>query len=319
MKENNQALEDLELIDSCLVKNFFMRNLEIRARFEVIKQMSLCMVKKETVVFNQATIGNFFYIIKQGRVDLFINDIYIKTIKAGESFGDLALLHNALRSGTIKASEDTYLWCLQRNKFRKVVDYINKESFEENKKFLASIPILNNMENEHKVLLCQSIIPEAYDPGASIVKAGDPANCLYIIKEGSVVCLKKGEVIRTLNKGDFFGEKSILIDSNRTLDVNSKTTCVVLSISIETLTKVVGEGYRDVLFLNFIKMTMNKAKYFSKFNNNTIEKTYPAFKIKNHLMSDVVVKKGYETSKRILLIMEGNLMRMNVIIKNINF
>ena len=104
--------------------------------------MSLCTVDAGTIVFKQGSIGTFFYILKDGSLDLFINDNLIKTIKAGESFGELALLHRSPRSGTIKAVQFCEFWVLERKNFRKIVDFINEMNFEENKKFVQSIPIL---------------------------------------------------------------------------------------------------------------------------------------------------------------------------------
>ena len=132
--------------------------------------MSLCFVKSETIVFKQGNIGNYFYIIKDGKVDLTINDKVIKSIGPGESFGELALIRSCPRSGTIKASKDTYFWCLQRRAFRKIINFINQLNFEENKKFIQTIPILSNIENDQKIALCSNLIKESYDKGVYIVK-----------------------------------------------------------------------------------------------------------------------------------------------------
>ena len=78
-------------------------------------------------------------------MDLFINENYIKTLNEFESFGELALLHGAFRSGSVKAKSDCYLWCLERSKFRDIIDYVNKKNYEENLKFLESIFILSKI------------------------------------------------------------------------------------------------------------------------------------------------------------------------------
>lgn len=105
--------------------------------------MSLCSVKKDSIIFKQGTYGNFFYILKKGTVELLINDNIVKSMLSGDSFGELALLHGAVRSGTIKAKEDCKLWCLERTKFRTLIEFLNKQNFEENKKFIQSVPLLS--------------------------------------------------------------------------------------------------------------------------------------------------------------------------------
>jgi CRP-like cAMP-binding protein len=107
--------------------------------------MILGFIPVNTVVFSQGEIGNYFYIIKKGSVELSINNNSVKTMGKGEYFGDLALLHGAVRSGTVKTLEDTELWCLERNKFRTVTDYINRQNYEENKSFIQAITILSKI------------------------------------------------------------------------------------------------------------------------------------------------------------------------------
>jgi signal-transduction protein with cAMP-binding, CBS, and nucleotidyltransferase domain len=132
--------------------------------------MSLCTVNSGVTIFDQGSLGNFFYIIKEGEVELFINQNHIKTLIKGESFGELALLHGASRSGTIKASKDCALWVLERKNFRKIIDHINNINFEENKKFIESIPILSIIEDDQKAILCGSLIKEVYEENDYIVK-----------------------------------------------------------------------------------------------------------------------------------------------------
>ena len=50
-----------------------MHNLESEARTQIIREMSLCRVKSNNIVIKQGSIGNFFYIIKEGELDLYID------------------------------------------------------------------------------------------------------------------------------------------------------------------------------------------------------------------------------------------------------
>jgi hypothetical protein len=169
-KRNNHDFEDKELINSCLMKHFFMRSLDKDARNEIIKEMTLCQVDGDTNVFKQGSMGNFFYIVKEGDLDLYLNDIYTKTIVTGESFGELALLHGAPRSGTVKTKSIVLLWCLERRNFRKIMDHINLINYEENIKFISSIPILVNIDNDLKSVLASNLLKEYYDVDKYIVR-----------------------------------------------------------------------------------------------------------------------------------------------------
>ena len=54
------------------------------------------------------------------------------------------------------------------------------------------------------------LITESFKKGEIIVNINDPASSFYIIKEGTVsVMAKDGKQIRTMTKGDYFGESAL--------------------------------------------------------------------------------------------------------------
>jgi len=121
-----------------------------------------------------------------------------------------------------------------------------------------------------------------------------------------------GIFIRILKKGDYFGEKSILLESTRTIDVVAKTNCILYSISVETLVSMVGERYKDVLYLNMLKISLAKSNIFGKINSKLIEIVYNCFKVKNHLTGETVLKAGYIMSSKIIIILEGSILNERI-------
>ena len=59
-----------------------------------------------------------------------------KTLKNGDSFGELALLYGAPRSASVKANGDCAFWAIDRNTFRKAVEEIVARDYEDNRKFI---------------------------------------------------------------------------------------------------------------------------------------------------------------------------------------
>jgi CRP-like cAMP-binding protein len=74
---------------------------------------------------------------------LFIDKKYISTLSSGDCFGDIAIVHDAKRSGTVVAKEDTRLWCLERKKFRAVIHFVNEKNQELVRKLIESNDILS--------------------------------------------------------------------------------------------------------------------------------------------------------------------------------
>jgi hypothetical protein len=134
------------------------------------------------------------------------------------------------------------------------------------------------------------------------------ANCLYIIKDGEVDCVNKGNHIRTLTKGDFFGEKALLIDGVREMDIIAKTKCIVYSISVETLRRMVGEEYRNILYLGFIKISLNYSENFKNLNSKIIDKFFPCFKAISIGNQVVAYNIRHNKSSKLTIIIESNLL-----------
>ena len=124
--------------------------------------------------------------------------------------------------------------------------------------------------------------------------------------------MMNNRLIRVLKKGDHFGEKSILLESTRTLDVLAKTNCILYSISIVTLVNMASDSYKDILYLNIIKMAFSKSNIFGKFNPKLIENAYECFKVKNYLKGDTVLRSGYVMCSRIIIILEGSLINEKI-------
>ena len=314
IQKHNRNNQDEELISNCLKKHFFMKDLDKEARKEIIREMSLVSVDENKYLFKQGGIGNYFYILKKGSIEL-ISRNETKNIKIGESFGELALLHLANRSSSAKTLSESFLWVLERKNFRKIVDHITKMNYEENKNFIESIPILANIHHTQKIILCSFLYKENFNNGDYIVKKGDQAHCLYIVKEGEVDCSLNGKIVRTLRKGDNFGERSILIDSTRSLDCIAKGNCVCYSVSISTLKNMLGDNFRNSLYLNFIKSAFNKSNIFSSFNVSLLDKAFHLFKHVNLKSNDIAFKENYLKSSKIVIVIDGHL--INNITKDI--
>ncbi len=60
----------------------------------------------ETVIIRQYDLGDYFYIVDQGKVDFIANDLQVGSTSRGGSFGELALLYDCPRAATCVAATD---------------------------------------------------------------------------------------------------------------------------------------------------------------------------------------------------------------------
>lgn len=176
------------MISEVLAKHFFMRILDKRARAEIVREMTLCSIDEGVEVFKQGLNGSYFYIVKEGILQKFVDGKFKHEVKRAESIGELALIHSSPRDGTLKAKTSAMVWCLERKNFRKIVDVINKMNYEENKNFIGSIRMLSAIDTELKAILSSNLLKQYYDAGTTIFQG--KYNYLFLKKvKLETVCL----------------------------------------------------------------------------------------------------------------------------------
>lgn len=329
IKLENRALEDYDIIIKSLKKHFFLKNLSEENMKEVIKEMFLINIKPQTTVVTQGSIGIFFYIVKDGELDVLINSESVHILKKGSSFGELAILQNSVRTSSVKTINNCLCWCLDRRKVRKIVDYINSTNFEESKLFIINHSIFSNITNDMLSIVSSNLLKIYIEPDEFIIRKGDTSKCIYFIKQGIINIYKDIEkccdkkitkyntcskdisnnklLIKSLSKGDYFGEVSILLNKNRTMHAISKTKCIIYCITKETLISMLGNNYINKLTICIIKECFRKSKYFSNINLDLINNTINCFSIKRYTNNELVFKKGDTINNIICIVIEGEL------------
>ncbi len=100
---------------------------------ELADQMMVHEADPGDVVIRQGDAGDLFYLIRTGRVDVFINDgtqeRKVAELKEGQYFGEAALITDEPRNATIVAHEPCIFYALGKDDFRAVLE--TSATFEE--------------------------------------------------------------------------------------------------------------------------------------------------------------------------------------------
>ena len=303
--EKNAEKEDYDLIYDIISKHFFLQTLNNQAKNEIIISMSLYSLKSGKTLYTQGSSGNFWYIVHSGQLNKFMDDKLVSTINPGDSFGEHALMNNSPRSNTIVAVTDCKLWVLKRQVFKKILEFIFTLNYEQNKKFLEGINI--PLDSTIKAIMANNLIQEIYKAGQYIFKEGELGGCMYIIKEGEVECIKGDKVVRVLKQGDNFGQKALLEDAKRSLDVKAKTDCKMYSISSDFFQTQFGENFREQLYFSFISTAFVGSKHFNSLNPKMISKTFPYFEFRSLKFDELVYPKNQKICEKLCVVLEGNI------------
>jgi len=73
-------------------------------------------------IVKQGEVTNKFYIIKSGKVDIYVKNEYVRTLNAEEYFGEKALFFKEARSATAQANGVVETFTLNQNDFEKIIE-----------------------------------------------------------------------------------------------------------------------------------------------------------------------------------------------------
>lgn len=150
---------------------------------------------------------------------------YLSTLAGGKVLGELAILYNCKRTATIKAATDCKLWAIERQCFQTIMMRTGLIRQAEYKDFLKSVPIFKNLPEDTLIRICDVLEESYFENGDYIIRQGARGDTFFIINKGTVkVTMKQSnsseeKFIRTLSRGDFFGEKALQGDDLRTANV----------------------------------------------------------------------------------------------------
>jgi MFS family permease len=81
------------------------------------RELAAVSVPAGAVVIAEGEVGDRFYLIEEGELEVTITGEYIRTLGPGDGFGEIALLHDVLRTATVTARTDCRLDGLGRRPF----------------------------------------------------------------------------------------------------------------------------------------------------------------------------------------------------------
>ncbi|MGB5650099.1 MAG: cation:proton antiporter, partial [Sedimenticolaceae bacterium] len=89
----------------------------------------------------------------------------------------------------------------------------------------ARFPLFAGLTPEQREVLVLHFQPYTAEPGQRIIRAGDPADALYLISKGEVEVMVDGRRINTRGPGEFFGEMALLSGDRRSADITALDYC----------------------------------------------------------------------------------------------
>jgi len=224
--------QDIEWLMKSVSENILFQNLEDENKLEVIKTMFKETVKKGTVIIRQGDPkAQTFYVIESGSFSINIDEEDVHTFKPGMCLGELALIHDAPRSATVTALEDSVLWTMNRTAYRTKVRAVKEKGYKQRIRWLRHVELFRSLKKHQLGIMSAAFEEVTYQPGDLIINEGDMGFSFYLIKSGEVRWEKSDGQSGIRTAGEYFGERALIKHQKRAATVTAvlPTQCMKLS------------------------------------------------------------------------------------------
>ncbi|XP_061886835.1 cGMP-dependent protein kinase 1-like isoform X1 [Entelurus aequoreus] len=240
-----------ELIQKALMDNDFMKHLEHGQILTILDCMRPTSLAKGCCVIQEGDDGSMVYVLEEGMVEVTKEGKKLCTIGPGKVFGELAILYNCTRTATVTALTDVKMWAIDRQGFQTIMMRTGLIKHSQYTDFLRSVPSFQSLTEDVLSKLADVLEETHYSDGDYIIRQGATGDTFFIISEGQVNVSQQsassGEQapVKTLSKGDWFGEQALKGEDVRTASVTAIGSVTCLVVDRESFKQLIG-GLEEV-------------------------------------------------------------------------
>ncbi|XP_051883491.1 cGMP-dependent protein kinase 1 isoform X1 [Pristis pectinata] len=251
LPSHQKTPQSKELIKEAILDNDFMKNLELSQIQEIVDCMYPVEYGKDSCIIKEGDVGSLVYVMEEGKVEVTKEGVKLCTMGPGKVFGELAILYNCTRTATVKTLTNVKLWAIDRPCFQTIMMRTGLIKHAEYMEFLKSVPTFQNISEEILSKLADVLEETYYEDGEYIIRQGARGDTFFIISKGKVNVTREESsneeavFLRTLGKGDWFGEKALQGEDVRTANVIAAETVTCLVIDRDSFKHLIG-GLEDV-------------------------------------------------------------------------
>lgn len=210
--------EAIELLDNFAMVDF-LRDLPLsraRSLLQVARRMTL--PAGEPIV-RQGTRGDSFYIIVHGTVQIVKDGVALKRYRAGDYFGEMAILLDQPRSADAISLTEVELIAVDRNDFLAVLrgsemltrlERLVRVRDEGAWELLAKNSVLSALTSAQKTQLQMYLVPHAVDEGQTLWTDGETPKNAYLVDDAIVTLRGPDGDLKPFANGAFIGEVDAL-------------------------------------------------------------------------------------------------------------
>ena len=182
-------------------------------------------------------------------------EVTLTTLGPGDHFGEQALLDETSRSATVRASGALEALRLETTLFRALVQvhpevrarFEQQLERQRRRDLLRLSSPFAQLPSDTLEELIDALEPVSAEKGDPVVRQGDPSTCMYVVADGRLRAVwqtaegNQGDVAY-LRRGDFFGERSLLLGAARAVTIEAVTDCRLFALQETEFRRLVEES-----------------------------------------------------------------------------
>ncbi|KAK6090567.1 hypothetical protein P3W45_000290 [Vairimorpha bombi] len=175
--------ETFQFLSDILVKDVPFGFLTPKQKFKLIDTMKCIDVDENVVLIREGERDNRMYCVDEGIFDVYKNNVKLKSLKRGDYFGEIALLHNVERTATVISKVKSKIWVIEQKVF---------------------LGLRASDRNKNKAIILDGIVDLKLYPDLNEKELISFVNTLSFdyFKEGDVVNFNDDEVFMFLDDGE---------------------------------------------------------------------------------------------------------------------
>jgi len=230
-------------------------------------------------IFSLKSASRMYY-IAQGEVQLSIGGKLLDTIKAGEIFGEMAVISERPRSATAAAKTPCLLYGMSASELQTALGQtpefalmlmsvmFDRIRFVVARLSARKIPIPPReavvfdpllLEQFEAALARPNVV--RYQPGQWIMRVGQAGIYMYIVKSGQVAIGIRDKLVEVVNPGGTFGEMALVDHSPRVADAQAHIYSELLAVDRASLLAAVKS--QPTFAMTMLKAVVERLRYMN--------------------------------------------------------
>jgi thioredoxin reductase/CRP-like cAMP-binding protein/Fe-S-cluster-containing hydrogenase component 2 len=239
----HSVTESLRLIQRNVPLLAGLTTLQLR---EFLLDSEIRTPKPGEMIFKYNDYTNTFFSIVSGEVQVLINrndPTQVITLRQGQFFGEMGLISGRRRTASVLAGAGKQCVLIEtpRRSMNRLINSVASVKHTIDKVFMLRAiqsHIAPEIPASDLAAVVQSAKIQHFMPGEVLFHEGDPADCLHLIRLGSVTVSRNigGEemILSYLSAGNYIGENALLSDTPRAQTVRAAVATETIRLEVDT-------------------------------------------------------------------------------------